>query len=175
MACALATVNAGPATGLPSLRRTVGMKVVLVRFKDGGRREFALSSETTVLGRREDSNLRIPSRQVSRQHCQIVVKGKAAVVKDLGRSNGTFVNGQRVAEKQLTPGDRLTVGPIVFVVQIDGKPAAIKSSDAEVGAGAAAAAGGAEQGDVFELGEDDFDIDNAISSLDELDEEKDLP
>ncbi|MGD8450398.1 MAG: FHA domain-containing protein [Phycisphaerae bacterium] len=156
------------------------MKVVLVRFRSGERREFTLSGETTMLGRRPDSTLRVASSDVSRQHCQIVVKDGAVLVKDLGSSNGTFVNGQRVAEKALSPGDRLTVGPVVFIVQIDGEPAEIKPTDAEVEAAAAAPSGPSfslddDEGEVFELGEGDFDIDEAISSLDELDEDKDLP
>lgn len=156
------------------------MKVVLVRFKNGERREFTLDGETTMVGRRPDSTLRVASSDVSRQHCQLVVKDGTVVVKDLGSSNGTFVNGQRVAEKQLAPGDRLTVGPVVFVVQIDGEPAEIKPSDAELEV-SAAPSGPAfsleedEEEEVFELGEGDFDIDEAISSLDELDEDKDLP
>ena len=108
------------------------MKVVLFVFKNGKRREFPLNAETTILGRRTDCTLRIQTSDVSRQHCQLVIKDDGLLVKDLGSSNGTYVNGKRVAETSLSPGDRLTVGPVVFVVQIDGQPANIEPADAEI-------------------------------------------
>lgn len=151
------------------------MKVVLVRFKDGQRRDFPLGDGPVVLGRRQDCDLRIPASNVSRQHCQILIQPKQVLVKDLGSANGTYVNGKRVAESKLTPGDRLIVGSVVFVVQIDGQPASIKAADAKVEPPAVAPAKGQKDDDVFELGEDDFDIDDAISALDEMDEDKDLP
>jgi len=150
------------------------MKVVLVRFKDGERRDFLLPSETTILGRRPDSTLQIPSRDVSRQHCQITIGDDAVVVKDLGSSNGTYVNGKRVAEKKLAPGDRLQVGPVVFVVQIDGRPATVRPADTEVPA-AAGAGGPRDEEEAIDLDTADFDLDDALSSLDDLEEDKDLP
>ncbi len=151
------------------------MKVVLVRFKDGERRDFPLTGDSVVLGRRPECGLRIASSDVSRQHCQLTVKGKELTIKDLGSSNGTYVNGKRVAETKLTPGDRLAVGPAVFVIQIDGKPATIKPSDAVVERPAAKPAAPKGEEDVFELGEDDFEIDDAMTAIDDLDDEKDMP
>lgn len=153
------------------------MKVVLVRFKDGERREFPVTEETTVLGRRPECDLRIPTNDVSRQHCQLLLTDDELLVKDLGSSNGTYVNGKRIAETKLSAGDRLVVGPVVFVVQVDGEPAKISPSDAsiEVPTGQSPAAEGGGEGEVFELGEGDFDIDDAIADLGNLDEDKDLP
>lgn len=154
------------------------MKVVLVRFKKGERRELVLEKDTTVVGRRPDSDLRVASQDVSRRHCEIAVaKGKVSV-KDLGSSNGTYVNGKRVAESDLSAGDRLTIGPLTFVVQIDGKPSAIKPADLKVDKPADAPTGAAadlDEEEVFELGEDDFDIDDAITALDDLDDDDDMP
>lgn len=156
------------------------MKVVLVRFKNNQRRDFELAGATTVIGRRTDCDLRIAAGDVSRRHCNITLKNNQVVVKDLGSSNGTFVNDKRVAEAPIKAGDRLRVGPVVFVVQVDGKPATIKPSDARrtppkatPPTPAAAAAPAGEE--VFDLSEADFDLDDAISSLDKLDEEKDMP
>ena len=188
------------------------MKVVLVRFRDGERRDLLLPEAMTVVGRRPDCDLRIPARDVSRRHCELAVGENELRVKDLGSSNGTFVNGQRVAEKVLAPGDRLRVGPVVFVVQIDGKPKEIEPVIAppileepdEVGdtiapleqpepsepakpakapkpgkpveAAAVPALPDTDDGDqVFELTADDFDLEDAISALDELEDEDDLP
>ena len=151
------------------------MKVVLIRFKGEERREFALQDGVTSLGRRPEADLRIAARDVSRRHCQIVISDDGVLVRDLGSSNGTFVNDKRVAETALSAGDRLSVGPIAFVVQIDGKPADIKPLETQAEVKAKPAVSLEDDEDVFELGEEDFDIDDAISSLGELDEDTDLP
>ena len=60
---------------------------------------------------------------MSRKHCRIIKDGDQLRVEDLGSSNGTYHNGQRVqGGTQLMPGDSVQVGPVVFVVQIDGNP-----------------------------------------------------
>jgi len=105
------------------------MKVVLVMFKDGERREFPLSEQRTIVGRRQDCGLRIATKDVSRQHCEFEVGGSVAL-RDLGSTNGTYVNGKRIAETKLKAGDRVSIGPVVFVLQVDGKPATITATDA---------------------------------------------
>lgn len=98
------------------------MKVVLVFFKDGKRRDFPLTAAKTVVGRRSDCGLRVPTSDVSRRHCEITYLDGNVVVRDLGSVNGTYVNGKRVTERELKAGDELVVGPAHFVVQIDGVP-----------------------------------------------------
>ena len=99
------------------------MQAVLVMFRsDGERRSFSMARDMTVIGRREDCDLRIPLGEVSRKHCRIVRDGDSLKLEDLGSSNGTFLNGQRVQEAVLSPGDTIQVGPVVFVLQIDGQP-----------------------------------------------------
>lgn len=100
------------------------MQVVLVMFRsDGGRKSFSVTRDVVVVGRREDCDLRIPLGEVSRKHCRFVKDGDALRVEDLGSSNGTFINGERVQESAVQPGDTVQVGPVQFVVQIDGVPA----------------------------------------------------
>lgn len=99
------------------------MQAVLVMFRsDGERRSFSMARDMTVIGRREDCDLRIPLGEVSRKHCRILRDGDSLKLEDLGSSNGTFLNGQRVQEAMLSPGDTIQVGPVVFVLQIDGAP-----------------------------------------------------
>ena len=99
------------------------MEVVLVMFKsDGNRRSFSLRKDMTVIGRREDCDLRIPLGEISRKHCRLIKDGDALKVEDLGSSNGTFHNGQRIQEAMVQPGDTVQVGSLAFVVQIDGQP-----------------------------------------------------
>jgi pSer/pThr/pTyr-binding forkhead associated (FHA) protein len=100
------------------------MQAVLVMFRsDGERRSFSIARDMTVIGRREDCDLRIPLGEVSRKHCRLIRDGDSLKLEDLGSSNGTYLNGQRVQESQLSPGDTLQVGPVVFVLQVDGEPA----------------------------------------------------
>src|SRR4051794_33557946 len=100
------------------------MQVVLAMFRsDGDRRSFSLHKDTTIIGRREDCDLRIPLGEISRKHCRLIKDGDALRIEDLGSSNGTYHNGQRVQEAVIGPGDTLQVGSIAFVVQIDGMPA----------------------------------------------------
>ena len=145
------------------------MKVVLVRFKDEQRKDFPLDSEKTIVGRRPDCGLRIQTNDVSRQHCEIRVDDVVRV-KDLGSSNGTYVNGKRVAETTLNAGDRLGVGPVLFVVQIDGEPDTIEPLDTD---GELAIAVGGEDDDILDLKDNDFDLDDPISALELLEDEAD--
>jgi pSer/pThr/pTyr-binding forkhead associated (FHA) protein len=99
------------------------MQVALFMFgADGERRRFQLSRDMTVIGRREDCDLRIPLGDVSRKHCRLVKDDAGVRIEDLGSSNGTYRNGERVQEATLEPGDNIKVGPVFFVVQIDGAP-----------------------------------------------------
>ena len=100
------------------------MQVVLVMFRaEGEKRSFSITRDVTVVGRREDCDLRIPVSEVSRKHCRFIKDGDALRVEDLGSSNGTYHNGQRVSGSvTLDPGDSVQVGPVVFVVQINGAP-----------------------------------------------------
>jgi pSer/pThr/pTyr-binding forkhead associated (FHA) protein len=96
----------------------------MVMFRaDGQRRSFSVTRDITVIGRREDCDLRIPLGDVSRKHCRVIVDGETIRCEDLGSSNGTFRNGERVQQSELSPGDTLQVGPVVFVLQVDGHPA----------------------------------------------------
>lgn len=113
------------------------MKVVLVMFRDGERRDFPISGEKTIVGRRQDCGLRIPTADVSRQHCEVSLVGNDLTVRDLGSSNGTYVNGKRIAEAKLLSGDKLSVGPVIFVVQVNGMPAKLTPFDAKIDAPAA--------------------------------------
>ncbi len=100
------------------------MQAVLVMFRnDGERRSFSISREMTVIGRRQDCDLMIPLGEISRKHCRIIREGDTLRLEDLGSSNGTFHNGRRIQETVLEAGDTIQVGPVTFVLQVDGVPA----------------------------------------------------
>jgi predicted component of type VI protein secretion system len=87
-----------------------------------------LEEGVTSLGRHDDCLIRIKSSQVSRRHCEVFESGGRLNVRDLGSSNGTFVNGKRVMGQQpLKPGDELTIGAVTLRVATLGPPAATAS------------------------------------------------
>ncbi|MBI4581324.1 MAG: FHA domain-containing protein [Planctomycetes bacterium] len=103
------------------------MNVCLVMFKDdGSRKEFPIQPGKTVIGRKEECDLRIPLGEVSRQHAVMMVDEEAVTLRDLGSSNGTYVNNRRITEQELDPGDHIVIGPVVFTVQIDGVPKEVR-------------------------------------------------
>jgi predicted component of type VI protein secretion system len=120
------------------------MGVVMVMFRpDGQRRSFSVTRDMTVIGRREDCDLRIPLGDVSRKHCRLILEGEVIKVEDLGSSNGTYRNGERVQQAELAAGDTLQIGPVVFVLQVDGFPADDDLSPVTVQSAAAASNGAA--------------------------------
>lgn len=107
------------------------MDINLSLVRDGGvANTVTMRRPRLVIGRKPECEIRIPVPDVSREHCELRVEGDRLMVKDLGSSNGTYVDGQRVQEAQLNAGAVLTVGPATFVVQIDGQPAAIDAAEA---------------------------------------------
>ena len=101
--------------------------LTLAMFKaDGTRRDFPLVKSRVIIGRKVNCDLRIPLTSVSRQHCELTVEGNKVQVKDLGSSNGTYHNSERVQEAHLSAGDELVIGPVVFTLIVDGQPSDIK-------------------------------------------------
>ena len=68
-----------------------------------------------VVGRAPNSDIPIFDPTISRRHAEIDC-GAGFAIRDLGSSNGTYVNGERVTERALTPGDVLTFGKVSFRV-----------------------------------------------------------
>ncbi len=102
------------------------MQVVLIRVTESGQQQpVPLNRERTIIGRMDDCHIRIPIAGVSRKHCEIVVEDGSIVINDLGSSNGTYVNQERVESIPVSAGDLLSVGGLVFVVTLNGEPSEI--------------------------------------------------
>jgi DNA-binding winged helix-turn-helix (wHTH) protein len=85
-------------------------------FTDPTGREHLLAGETTTIGRAVDSDIVITSRRVSREHSRVERQGRHVMLVDLGSTNGTFLNGERVlAPVRLRDGDSVSVGDVVLV------------------------------------------------------------
>jgi hypothetical protein len=82
---------------------------------DGSNRSFELHAGTTVIGRGQDSDFRLPDTGVSRRHVEISWNGQQATLSDLGSTNGTTVNGNPVQTWQLNDGDVIRIGHSTLV------------------------------------------------------------
>lgn len=99
------------------------MQAFLIRVtNDGKAQPVPLNTERTLVGRLDDCQIRIRSGKISRHHCEIINDGSSLTLKDLGSSNGTFLNQEQIEESTLNAGDLVAVGSMVFLVQIDGSP-----------------------------------------------------
>lgn len=76
-----------------------------------------LQRSPASVGRDREADLCLDERHVSRQHCELQHVEDAVVVRDMDSKNGTYVNGLKVSEAVLKPGDKLTVGAISFIVE----------------------------------------------------------
>jgi pSer/pThr/pTyr-binding forkhead associated (FHA) protein len=75
--------------------------------------------------------LRPASPLVSNRHCALLVRGGKAFVRDLGSTNGTYVNNQRLTEEiPLHDRDQLQVGPVAFQVRLEVTPRVPKPAEA---------------------------------------------
>ncbi len=99
------------------------MEVCLVMIKsDGETRLFSLPSTVTIIGRRRDCDLCIPLMVISRRHCEFDQDEGKLHLRDLKSRNGVFLNSKQVQSCEVKAGDIVSIGPINFAVQIDGKP-----------------------------------------------------
>src|SRR6266478_5161722 len=75
-------------------------------------RTHELKVDKTTIGRVEDNTFQIAEPSVSSHHCELHLRGNDVLVKDLNSTNGTFINGERVTEAVLKPGQILRLGMI---------------------------------------------------------------
>jgi adenylate cyclase len=91
----------------------------------GGGDTIPLVRPTLVLGRRESCDVCLRFPNISGQHCEMTFKDGVWFVRDLGSTNGTKVNGDRIqGTKGLRPGDRVTIGKREYKIQYKMAPGA---------------------------------------------------
>ncbi|MBW3543644.1 MAG: FHA domain-containing protein, partial [Planctomycetes bacterium] len=103
---------------------------------------FELKPQTaTTIGRGDDCDIRLEDPRTSRIHCRIEVAGGRALLEDAGSSWGTFVNGEKVEQRPLQPGDVIRLGETELRFEIVSNPAAVtwgpSSGDPQANADAA--------------------------------------
>jgi len=105
------------------------VKLIVVSGKSAGR-SIAVKRSKFLIGRADECDIRPLSEEVSRRHCAIVVGPESVFVEDLGSRNGTFVNGERIAERtQVTDGDAVRVGSLELRVSCTRQAAAGSDDD----------------------------------------------
>src|SRR3954471_8462209 len=82
---------------------------------DGGD-PIEIVKDLTVVGRKEYCDLRLEHKSVSKMHCILVKTDGLLLLRDLGSTNGTRVNGQRVRRAILLPNDKLSVANFQYRV-----------------------------------------------------------
>ena len=112
-------------SGEPLPRRTTGRPVALLQWGvtvraqlipvEGGA-PINIVKDLTVVGRTEECDLRLDHKSISKMHCVIVRTDGLLLLRDLGSTNGTRVNGQRVRRAALLPNDQVSIAGFKFRV-----------------------------------------------------------
>lgn len=91
---------------------------LIVLYPQNQFKQIPLERGTVILGRGTDANIRLDDELVSRKHCALTFDGRYVIVKDLGSTNGTFVDGSPIDStgKNLESDNRLQIGKMVLKV-----------------------------------------------------------
>ncbi len=77
-------------------------------------RKYNLESANIIIGRSSKCDIQIDQESVSRNHAKIINTGKSIILRDLGSTNGTYVNDQLIDEYVLRDGDLIKIGRTIF-------------------------------------------------------------
>ncbi len=95
------------------------MRAQLVPLDNGAPLE--ISKDMTLVGRGEICDLKLDHKSVSKMHCVIVRTDGLLLLRDLGSTNGTRVNGQRIRRAALLPNDQISIASLKFRVLFGAK------------------------------------------------------
>ncbi|MGD0676578.1 MAG: DUF4388 domain-containing protein [Polyangiaceae bacterium] len=97
----------------------LGERSFVLRFISGKYQggEFPIAADRQVLiGRSSDLDMVLVEDMVSRKHARIAMQGDQIWIEDLGSTNGTFVNGEKIKRARLKEGDRVLIGTSILKV-----------------------------------------------------------
>ncbi len=106
------------------------MRIALIPLEGG--RPIELGRDLTLVGRSQEADLKLDHKSVSKLHCILVRKGDGLLVRDLGSTNGTRINGQRIRRGALVTDDMLNMAHYTFRIEIGSpvaKPAVNRAED----------------------------------------------
>jgi pSer/pThr/pTyr-binding forkhead associated (FHA) protein len=87
-------------------------------------RTHELNVDRTTIGRVDDNTLQIADPSVSSHHCEVQLHGGEILIRDLNSTNGSFINGEKITEKVLKPGQTLKLGQVELKLEVEGAAAA---------------------------------------------------
>lgn len=94
------------------------MALLRITSGDSAGASFAIGSGAHRVGRADGNHLRMPDGSVSSSHCEVALDATGNLhVRDLGSTNGTFIEGQRIREALVLPGQRLRLGSLEMVFE----------------------------------------------------------
>jgi hypothetical protein len=108
-----------PATPPATATQPTAANAWLVHNLDGRDRQVPLNQPEVIIGRGTDATLRLDDNGVSRRHGKLTRLDGSWRYEDLGSTNGTMVNGQRIGAVDLSDGDRLELGSSLIVFRSD--------------------------------------------------------
>lgn len=88
-----------------------------------------LPGGTTTLGRREDNPLCLPDASVSSRHCELTETEGRLTIRDLGSTNGTFIDGERAEHGTVAPGGTFKLGGIELCYEVDAPVASAAAAE----------------------------------------------
>lgn len=86
----------------------------MVIYGDELGKKYNLNTNSVLIGRSSKCDIQIDQESISRNHSKIVNTGKSILVRDLGSTNGTYVNDEPVEEHTLNDGDLIKIGRTIF-------------------------------------------------------------
>jgi hypothetical protein len=131
-----------------AMPRQLALRFISGKYQGG---EYPLGMQPEiVIGRASDLDMVLVEDMVSRRHARIACNDTQILIEDLGSTNGTFVNGEKIARSMLKEGDRVLIGTsILKVVALD--PSAPMPQRVEVSTGNRAAQTRSMSGSISEI------------------------
>jgi hypothetical protein len=103
-------------------RKGVALRFISGKYQGG---EYPLEEGREVLaGRSSDLDMVLVEEMVSRRHARIELRDGIISIEDLGSTNGTFVNGEKIVRGELREGDRVLIGTSILKVVVGAEPSA---------------------------------------------------
>jgi pilus assembly protein CpaF len=91
---------------------------VILTEKGGATQRLDFDSEEITIGRVDENDICLPKGNISKKHTKIVVKDGKIIVLDLKSTNGTYVNGKKLAGPQvITPTDKVYIGDFILNIE----------------------------------------------------------
>ena len=111
----------------------MSLKLHVVKGREPGQVIVVPDDSKVVIGRK-NADVCLDDQMLSRQHMMIELRGGQATIADLGSSNGTFLNGDKIAESRLSHGDKIKIGGHILHVELaSGAAGAVGAAEAAQG------------------------------------------